>query len=387
MKIGIISLLPRLPWAGSEELWAQMASAALEERHEVAISMLHHAKPRPKLDALEKQGAQVLPRWRRRVPSANSALAMILRRPVPWPPPRPLYSYKAIFDFKPDVVCISQGSTYDFIGDPDLQEHLARSKVPFTVVCQANDEGPLDESLREEATSFFRAARHVAFVSQGNMQVARRQLAHTIPNAIVVQNPVNLSDFRAVPWPEEEEVQWACVARVDNLTKGQDVLFEALGRPQWSDRSWRLRLYGEGPDVAHLRDLSHLHGFAERIELCGQVADVRNIWARHHMLLLTSRKEGTPLALIEALLCGRPALVTDVAGNAEWVEEGRTGFVAPAPTTPLIEDALERAWNSKSQWKEMGQRAHESASTRFDRHAGRSLLRLLTKGTAPDPGF
>jgi glycosyltransferase involved in cell wall biosynthesis len=58
---------------------------------------------------------------------------------------------------------------------------------------------------------------------------------------------------------------------------------------------------------------------------------------------MASSGEGKPLALTEAMLCGRPAVVTDVGGNAELVSDRVTGFVtqsALAPARPEHRRAL-----------------------------------------------
>ena len=57
--------------------------------------------------------------------------------------------------------------------------------------------------------------------------------------------------------------------------------------------------------------------------------------------MLPSRFEGLPLALVEAMLCPRPAVVTNVAGNTEVIEDGETGFVAAAPTAGHLDEAME----------------------------------------------
>ena len=62
------------------------------------------------------------------------------------------------------------------------------------------------------------------------------------------------------------------------------------------------------------------------------------------MLVMPSRFEGLPLAIVEAMLCARPVVATDVAGHAEVVEDGVTGFLADAPTVGAIAAALERCW-------------------------------------------
>ena len=384
MKIGIISLLPGNPWAGSEELWAQMADGAQQAGHQVVISVPRHRvlailpyRPPAKIAALAKKGVQIQTRTPYFLPGAREVSSSLLRREISWLKPRGTYRFGALFGAKPDVICISQGASYDFVGEVDLQKRLLASKIPYVVVCQANDEGPIENRIRAEAIAFFRNAHRVAFVSQGNLNTARRQLAAPIENGVVVQNPVNMTDLSAVPWPENETAQWACVGRLLNDNKGQDILFEALSDPRWRDRAWQLRLFGSGEDESHLHDLSAYYGFADRIEFGGHVADVRAIWAKHQMLLLTSRKEGTPLALVEALLCGRPVLTTDVAGNAEWVEDEINGFVAAAPTAPLIAETLERAWQRRDEWQAMGETAHQMTAARFNPHAGQALFELL----------
>jgi glycosyltransferase involved in cell wall biosynthesis len=55
--------------------------------------------------------------------------------------------------------------------------------------------------------------------------------------------------------------------------------------------------------------------------------------------------------------CGRPALVTDVGGNAELCVDGETGFIAPATTISSVDETLERAWQQRSDWQSMGKAA------------------------------
>src|SRR4029450_7098540 len=114
-----------------------------------------------------------------------------------------------------------------------------------------------------------------------------------------------------------------------------------------------------------------------RTEFLGHVEDIRALWAENHLLVLPSRAEGTPLALVEAMLCGRPAVVTDVGGNAEWIAEPETGFVAEAPTAKSFGAALERAWQARDHWQKLGMQAHNKASQKFDSSSGRSLLNVV----------
>src|SRR5690606_27922680 len=101
-------------------------------------------------------------------------------------------------------------------------------------------------------------------------------------------------------------------------------------------------------------------GIASKVTFHGHVDRIEDIWRRHELLVLPSRHEGLPLAVVEAMMCGRPCLVTDVSGNPEHLEEGKTGFIAAGSTVNAVAEALERAWAMRNDWRDMGKRAYEA---------------------------
>ena len=364
MKIGVISTLNGLSWGGSEELWATMVNDALRQRLKVAVSVCHEASIPSKFAEIHQNNVRVF-----------------RRRPLHWQRLETVISnivspFRRIFRWNPDVICISQGSAYESLLFSDLRDLLYNAGIPYVVVCQYNDDKVLAQDIRDSAKEFFTRAFRVVFVSRENLKTAERQLAHTLTNAICLQNPVNLIDLSVVPY-SSGPVSMANVARLDAKYKGQDILFEALSSPIWSSRDWRLRLYGEGRDRNYLKALAQHYAIAEHVEFCGHINDIRSIWEVNHLLVLPSRGEGTPLALVETMLCGRPAVVTDVGGNTEWIENGRTGFVADAPNATLFGVALERAWLAQTDWQEMGIQARETTLSRFDKSPGKSLLGVI----------
>jgi glycosyltransferase involved in cell wall biosynthesis len=388
MRIAFVTTMPGSPWEGSEELWAAAAESALDEGHEVAASVYDWPTTPAKIRRLEEKGARIFRRSRRQMPDVSRALGRLLERPVRLPDlKRAVFGspFKDVAHYRPDVVLVSQGATFEFNapGFGDLLRWLESSSVPYVTVCQANSEWQMAGFAREDARRFFARAARVGFVSERNLEVAERQLAAALPNAVVVRNPVNLVQPNAVPWPASEEARMACVARLETHVKGQDVLFEALGSETWRKLDWRLSLFGRGEDREYLQDLAEHYGIAERVEFRGFVQGVRAIWEEHHLLVAPSRLEGTPLALVEAMLCGRPSVVTDVGGNAEWVEEGRSGFVAAAPTAKLLGAALERAWLAQTRWEHIGAAAHESAKLKFDPTPGKTLLDIVLEAARP----
>ena len=112
-------------------------------------------------------------------------------------------------------------------------------------------------------------------------------------------------------------------------------------------------LYGDGNMRRGLEWLAQKLGLGDRIVFAG-IAPVEEIWAANHVLVMPSRYEGLPLAMVEAMLCGRPVVATDVAGHAEIVEEGVTGFLADAPTASSLAAALERFWARRQEAEEIG---------------------------------
>lgn len=364
MKLGIVSLMTSVPWGGSEELWAAAAREALGRGWPVESLLPEWPAIPDKVAALVDCGMK-LKRWPKFDPKLTARIANKLRGNT---------MIGLVQTCDADVLLISLGSAWDIAGYPHLCDHLRKSKRPYMLVVQHNHETPLRDWTRERIDGVFEKAASVVFVSERNQRSAERQLASPIPNAIVLQNPVNLASLEPVLRTACGFAALACVARLEVWAKGQDVLLEALAAPQWKQRDWRLTLVGEGPDREYLAKLAAMYGLADRVIFAGQQKDMRAVWAGQEMLVLPSRSEGTPLALVEAQIAGRPAVVTDVGDSARWVAEGETGFVADAATAVSFEKALNRAWERRTEWSTMGDLAHKRTAARIDRTPGVTLL-------------
>ncbi len=97
----------------------------------------------------------------------------------------------------------------------------------------------------------------------------------------------------------------------------------------------------------------------------GGFANIKDIWKSHHLLAHPTRKEGMPIVVIEAALCGRPVVATATAGIPEFVEDGINGFLAPFAEASLFDEALERAWQQRESWRTLGIAAHEKIINRL----------------------
>lgn len=177
------------------------------------------------------------------------------------------------------------------------------------------------------------------------------------------------------------EVLMACVGRLRVSDKGQHLLLAALAEEPWRSRPFRLLFYGEGPDRKYLEELVEFYGLGEKVHIEGHTKHVGEIWRKAHLAVQPSFVEGAPQSLLEAMLCRRPCVATAVSGIPEWVEEGKTGFLAEAPTVHQLRLALERAWENQHRWQEMGEAAREACLAKRDSDPAGTLLRLLCEAT------
>ncbi len=343
------------PWGGSEELWSQAALQMHQEGHEISVSAAWWPQLSTKLLEFKKQGVN-----------------LFIRKPVQQNLPVRLWhkvkhrfvaEEKKEFQWlrlqKPDLVVISQGGILDGV---EWMNFCVEVGLPFVSIVQCNTEGWYpDDDLGVEMAKAYGSAKKVFCVSRHNLQLLECQIGEKLPNASVVWNPYNVSSEQVPAWPKENGVwKMACVARLYPAAKGQDLLFQVLAQKQWQERPVKLNLYGSGKCEHNLQKLAGSLQL-KNVRFCGHVTNVKAIWEENHLLVLPSRFEGLPLALVEAMWCARPSVVTDVGGNAELCTDEETGFVAAAPAVKLLDQTLERAWSRRHEWQSLGKAARAQA--------------------------
>jgi glycosyltransferase involved in cell wall biosynthesis len=367
MAVVFVSIIYASPWGGSEELWSRTALHLATQGYSVCASVRDWSPRHPRVQMMMELGVDV---WFRPAPAPlskhiqrtlsapNQALKHLWCRVTERRKSVVTIEAERLFARKrPQLVVISQGDAFPPI---DLLDLCIRKRLPFVTIQQANFENWwLEDNQADRYRAALAAAQRCYFVSQANRRLTEKQIGCELTNGEVIRNPVNIDFNVPLNWPElgpKGEFRFACVARLDPRAKGQDILFEALATPLWAERPWRLYLYGEGPMRDGLERLARALRLADRLVFAGY-ASVENIWARNHVLILPSRFEGLPLTVIEAMLCGRPVVATDVAGNSEVIDDGINGFLAHAPTVGSMRKALERFWERRHEAQKMGEAA------------------------------
>ena len=353
-RICFVSINFGAPWGASEELWSQTAIELVSRKFGVAASVREWSPRHNRVLNLIKGGVEV---WFRPQPHPvwkHAGRALIAPGQI-WQHAWRLLATpdktatttevgRMLAARRPGLVVISEAGTFPPI---DLLELCVDRRLPFVTIHHVNSDASwVDDFTAGRYRAALVAAQKCFFVSKGNQELMERHLGCKLPNAEVVWNPVNVKPNICPPWPElgsGGELRFACVARLDPPQKGQDILFQALAGPEWASRRWRLTLYGEGPMRDTLERLVGRLSLSNRVVFAGH-ASVEDIWASNHVLIMPSRYEGVPLTTVEAMLCGRPVIATNVALHPEVIEDGVTGFLADAPTTASLKQALERFW-------------------------------------------
>ena len=91
-----------------------------------------------------------------------------------------------------------------------------------------------------------------------------------------------------------------------------------------------------------------------RIHFLGRRGDVPAVLSTSDIVVLVSKREGLPRALLEGMAAGKPLVATDVRGNRDLVEDGVNGFLVPPGDVGVLAFALEQLIGSKELREKMG---------------------------------
>lgn len=145
--------------------------------------------------------------------------------------------------------------------------------------------------------------------------------------------------------------------------KGQMRLLAALELVR-AETPWRVDLAGGGPLREQVAAEIVARGLSDRVHAGGPIADVHGFWADHDVALLLSDNEGSPNALIEAALLGRPLVGTDGGGTREIVSPSGGMLVPDDPRA--IAAALEQLIDDRELRLRLGEGARRHALEQHD---------------------
>ncbi len=165
------------------------------------------------------------------------------------------------------------------------------------------------------------------------------------------------------PWSNPRAMKWIWTGRMVGV-KRLRILLEALSKTK---HTHELLLIGDGPERPAIGEAARAMGLEHLVMFAGAlpIADVPRLVARADAFVLSSRSEGTPISVIEAMALGVPPVVPTVGGLPDVVAHERTGlWFAPGDTRDLAR-AMDRLATHPTLRFRLGAAAREAAHERF----------------------
>ncbi|MDW7761968.1 MAG: glycosyltransferase [Acidobacteriota bacterium] len=156
------------------------------------------------------------------------------------------------------------------------------------------------------------------------------------------------------------------VGRLADHLKGFDLLVEAWAHVK--NKSWKLVLTGSRQENTKLAELAGKMNLHERIEFIGRVNDIDRLYAEAGMIVIPSRSEGFPNAMVEAMAAGLPVISFNFqAGPEEILVNNHNGILVENGNTEKLAEKIDLLIENKEERVRLGKNAKE-IRIRLDRN-------------------
>lgn len=166
-----------------------------------------------------------------------------------------------------------------------------------------------------------------------------------------------------------------CVANVAHY-KGHDILIQAFAKLSQMISTAHLLLVGTYSSEygAAMTRMAQDLGLARRVHFVGFQNDVRPYFGAIDMMVLPSRQEGAPVAILEAMAMAKPLIASAVDGTPEIVQDGITGILVPPEDPEAVVVAVADLIKDPKRLQVMGEAGRRRAELFSVRRAGKILV-------------
>ncbi|CAN5567053.1 hypothetical protein BH09GEM1_BH09GEM1_37840 [soil metagenome] len=177
---------------------------------------------------------------------------------------------------------------------------------------------------------------------------------------VVIVKHIVAAEVAATPIDREGPLRLLIVARLE-VIKGVDVLLRAVAIAREAGHAVRLTVAGDGTQRSALHALARALGLTD-IAFLGAVAPERvpGLLRAAHVMVLSSRGEGLPVALVEAMGNGRAVIATRSGGIAEVLRDGVTGILVDPESPEQLAAAIARLARDRATVAAMGEAARRA---------------------------
>jgi L-malate glycosyltransferase len=206
---------------------------------------------------------------------------------------------------------------------------------------------------------------------------------HTIPprKLVRVYNGVTqLLQPASVKLPVKSGFTLLYVGRLEPI-KNLSLLLNAFRSALCSLPGLKLWIVGDGSERAALENLSHELKITDHVMFWGQQLEVAAYFAAADAFIMSSKSEGLPLSLLQAMSLGLPVIVPDVGGMPEVVRLAHAGYVVPAADTNAMAEAIARLALNNAERDQFSKNGKANFFSRFSLEAMTSAYMGLYKDT------
>jgi glycosyltransferase involved in cell wall biosynthesis len=237
---------------------------------------------------------------------------------------------------------------------------LADVKVPglVTIGLEQMNLRSHARNLRRAMIRRYSALDGLAVLTDQDREEYERAMNGTAPPMWRIPNTVSRVE------PPRADLSAKRIFAAGRLTgqKGYDFLIPAFAPVAAAHPEWELKICGRGKDDGKLRALVAEHGLEGRVILAGPTDDVPGEMAQASVYALSSRFEGFPLVLIEAMSKGMACVAFDCpTGPADIIDDHRNGLLVPPRDVPGLTAALMEMVSDEALRRRCGDAAVETA--------------------------
>ena len=198
---------------------------------------------------------------------------------------------------------------------------------------------------------------------------------------------IDLAPFLTIASPQPCAPLRVCVLARLHEFKAPHVLLDAMNALGADAERLCIDIYGDTPPhqkayADALRQRIDEEGKG-RVVLRGWTADVAGLLSRYDLVALTSRSEGMPRSLVEAMAAARPCVATAVGGVPDLIDHGETGWIVPVDNAQAVADVFRTLCGNLDNVRETGLKARASVEQRFSIHAHLEKLTVIADGLNP----
>lgn len=177
-----------------------------------------------------------------------------------------------------------------------------------------------------------------------------------IPNAVDVKGATRAEPVRARP----------LIVAVGRLKAPKDFTTLVLALGALPAGSFEAVIVGEGPDRPGVEEQLRALGLGNQVRLAGERRDVAALLADADLFVLSSRSEGLPVSVLEAMAAGLPVVASRVGGVPELVSDGETGVLVEPGNARELAAALKRVVADPALRQRLGAAGRARAERAFD---------------------